>query len=214
MFSCEFCQTFSCEFAKHFTAPFSQSTSGWLLLLNIVLFAGSTSASKCYCQLFFRFSFNISLLNKTPGPHTSNYTSNDTLTNVFLWIYINVKTIFHCFISHKYGFTDVLQNKCSWKFCKIHRKASGPDSLDSGTENYQIIFKKSLEKPFLQNISERLLLVSIQSFYCFKTLLFQNISFCLKFIALAPWASISFLHRINTIGVKTTHVLKKFMIIL
>ena len=46
---------FSLNFAKNFTALFSQSTSGRLLLLNILLFTESTSAPKCYTWpvLFF-----------------------------------------------------------------------------------------------------------------------------------------------------------------
>ena len=49
---------FSLNFAKKFTALFSQSTSGRVLLLNILLFTESTSAPKCYTWLvFFLISF-------------------------------------------------------------------------------------------------------------------------------------------------------------
>ena len=45
--------------SKYFTALFSQSTSGQLLLLHILLFAESTSAPKCYSRPVFLFPLNI-----------------------------------------------------------------------------------------------------------------------------------------------------------
>ena len=71
-----------------------------------------------------------SLLSKTLSPHTYNCTSNDTLTNVFLWIYPceNMFSSLHftpvCI--HRYS-----TNICSWNFPKIHREMPVPDSLDS-----------------------------------------------------------------------------------
>ena len=43
--------------SKYFTLLFSQSTSGWLLLLHILLFAESISAPKCYSRPGFFISF-------------------------------------------------------------------------------------------------------------------------------------------------------------
>ena len=43
--------------SKYFTAHFSQGTSGWLLVLHILLFAESTSAPKCYSRPGFFISF-------------------------------------------------------------------------------------------------------------------------------------------------------------
>ena len=49
---------FSLNFDKKYTALFSQSTSGRLLLLNILLFTESTSAPKCYTwPVVFQISF-------------------------------------------------------------------------------------------------------------------------------------------------------------
>ena len=79
-----------------------------------------------------------------------------------------------CFISRKYAFTDVLQNRCSWKLRKIHRKSPLPDSLDSDTDNFLWIFWN-----FLKHL--RLLLISIPSFYCVKKFLFQNRSIFVKY---------------------------------
>ena len=42
-------------------------------------------------------------------------------------IYENV--FFHCIISHKHPFADVLENRCSYKFRKIHRKTLVLESL-------------------------------------------------------------------------------------
>ena len=114
-----------------------------------------------------------SLLSKTLSLHACNCNSDDTLTGVFLWRY-SCKKNFRCFISHKYAFTDVLQNRCSWNFLKTYRKKPCTRLSLLQQRCFSDYFLKSLVTSFLQNISERLLLTSIQSSYYFKTLLFQN----------------------------------------
>ena len=69
-------------------------------------------------------------------------------SQLFFCEYIYVKTFLHWFISRKYVFTDVLQNKCSWKFLKIHRKTPVPDPLDSSKDVFQRIWKNLLEHIF------------------------------------------------------------------
>ena len=92
------------------------------------------------------------LLSKTVSihalsPQSYNCNLKDTITGGFLWIYMS-KHFFHCFISRKYAFADVLQNRYSRKFRKIHRESPLPDSLDSGTDIFLIIFWKFYEQLF------------------------------------------------------------------
>ena len=130
-------------------------------------------------QKFRKFYKKVSvtelLLNKTVSihalsPQTYNCTSKDTITVVFLWMY--VKIFFHCFISHKYVFTDILQNRCSWKFRKIPRKSALPDCLDSDTDVFLRIFWNLRNAFFID------LWTTVSNFnstsYCFRTFLFQN----------------------------------------
>ena len=139
---------FPVNFAKYFTALFSQSTSGWLLLLHILLFAESTLFPKCYVheaisgvtrqlvvtELIYRWqrkryvkyvaenlhkyskkvSVTESLLSKTVSihtvsPQTYNYTSKETITGGFLWIYLcqNIFLLLH--------FTQVCVHICTTK---------------------------------------------------------------------------------------------------
>ena len=90
------------------------------------------------------------------------------------WFSVDIYQIFfHCFISRKYAFTDVLQNRCSWKLRKIHRKSPLPDSLDSDTDNFLRIFLKFLGTPFLQNTSDcfwfQFHLFTVSRSFCFRT---------------------------------------------
>ena len=50
---------FPVSFAKYFRAPFLQSTSGWLLLQNILLFFTLTSATKYYQWSCFPFLLQV-----------------------------------------------------------------------------------------------------------------------------------------------------------
>ena len=60
------------SFAKCFTTLFSQSTSGLLLLLHILLFAESTSAPKCYSRpVFSLFPLNIFRANNMDHLHVA-----------------------------------------------------------------------------------------------------------------------------------------------
>ena len=61
------------------------------------------------------------LLSETLSPHTYNCTWNDTLTGVFLWIYL-CENIFSLLNSRKYAFTDVLQHICSWNVSQNSQK--------------------------------------------------------------------------------------------
>ena len=55
------------------------------------------------------------------------------------------------------------QNRCSWKFCKIHGKTPVPESFFNKATGlwhryFSVNFAKFLSTPFLQNTSGRLLL--------------------------------------------------------
>ena len=81
---------------------------------------------------------------------------------------------------------------------------------------------KFLGTSFLQNNSERVLLISIPSFYCFKTFCFRTNQYLYNIPSYfrvhrnswtpAQWVPILFLHRINAIEVKMTLVFKTFMV--
>ena len=131
---------------------------------------------------------------------------------------IFVKRFFHSFISHKCAF------RCSAKyiFLKIPKDSQEITFTRLSWLRHRYFsenFLKVLGTPFLQNTSERLLLISIPSSYCFKTFLFQSRSIfflifraILGYLPLAHWAPILFLHRINAIEVNMTPVLKTFMV--
>ena len=141
------------------------------MLCKIEALQNFTSFTRKYLWLSPFLSKTVSI--HALSPQTYNCIQRTPSPLVFCE-YIYVKIFFHCFIWRKYPFRDVLQNRCSWKFRKIHRKLSLPDSLDSNTNIFLSIFLKVLGTTFLRNTSERLLLISIPSFYCFKTFLFQN----------------------------------------
>ena len=79
------------------------------------------------------------------------------------WFSVDI-FISNCFISRKYAFTDVLQNRCSWKLHKIHRKSPLPDSLDSDTDN----FLKFFETPPIASDFNSIFFTVSRSF-CFRT---------------------------------------------
>ena len=60
---------FPVNFVKYFTAFFSQSTSGRLLILHILLFAESTSFPKYYSRHVFLFPLNIFRANHVDCLH-------------------------------------------------------------------------------------------------------------------------------------------------
>ena len=102
--------------------------------------AESTSALNCYSRPGFflisscdwigtdLWSVIEPLLSETLSAHTYTSTSKDTFTG-FSCDYIYVKAYFDCFISRKYAFTDVPQNRCSWNFLNIYRKTPVAGSL-------------------------------------------------------------------------------------
>ena len=145
---------------------------------------------------------------------------------MFFCEYIYMKTFFHCFISRKYAFDvdniDVLQHRCSWNFLKIYWKTPATDSLDCGTDVFLKISLKVFGTSFIQNIFERLLLISIQSSYCFKAPCFRTDQYLFKITIYfrvyenssppSPLGLRTFLPRIKYYWGKNYTCIKKLMI--
>ena len=62
----------------------------------------------------------LSLLSKTLSPHAYICTTKDAIT-VFFREYIYGNSHFHCFISHKYPFVEVIQNRYFCLFREIFK---------------------------------------------------------------------------------------------
>ena len=98
----------------------------------------------------------------------------DLFETKYIWIFSVFKVgifiekfFFPCvFNFYKQSFADVLQNKCSWKFCKLHRKTLKSESLFNKVPGlkacnfikkrlrhrcFPVKFAKCLQYLFLQN---------------------------------------------------------------
>ena len=138
---------------------------------------------------------------------------------MFFCEYIYVKIFFRCFILCKYVFTDILQNRCSWKFCKVHRKTPVPDSLNSNTDVSQRIFRTFKEHSCYRTSPNgcfwfKFNRLTVLRRFCFRTdqYLFNIPSYFRVYQnSWLPdsWDPIRFLHRINTVRVEITPVLKR-----
>ena len=75
------------------------------------------------------------------------------------WVFFSEKRVLHyAFNFQKQSFADVLRNRCSWKFCKFHRKTLKSKSLfnkvaETLTQVFSWEICKVLTTPFLQNNS-------------------------------------------------------------
>ena len=130
------------------------------------------------------------------------------------WFSVNifVKTFFHCFISRKHTFIDVLQdileNSAKFTGNRLYQTLLTPAHM----------FFWGFFKIFW-NTSERMLLISITSLYCFYFRTYQYLFNIPSYFGVvqnswppAHWAAIFFLHIINAIEIKIAPVLKTFMV--
>ena len=166
------------------------------------------------------------LLSKTISihalsPQSYNCTSKDTITSVFLCIYLSK----HFFIA---SFDASMRSQMFCKIyilensAKIHRESPLPDTLDSGTDTFLRIFWKFYEHHFYRTPPNDCFWFQFHFYtvlrrFCFRTgqYLFNIPSYFGVFLNSWPpahWDPILFLHRINAIEVKLAPVLKTFMI--
>ena len=119
-------------------------------------------------KFYKKVSVIESFLSKTLSPNTYNCTSKDTMWEYFMWEYFFI-ALFHASIhSQMFYKIDVLENCTKFTGNALYQTHS--TLAQCFPEN----FSKFLGTPSLQNTSERLVLISIQSSYCFKTFLFNR----------------------------------------
>ena len=118
-----------------------------------------------------------SLLSKTVSihalsPQSYNCTSKDTITGGFLWIYLSKHFFiasFHASMrSQMFYKIDIPENSAKFTGNRLYQALLTPAQIF-----FWEIFKFS-GTPFLQNTSEWLLLISIPSFYWFKSFCFRK----------------------------------------